>query len=176
MTNNENFMHKPELHFTKLVLFLLMMAVPAMACLSGISGADPTNMEINVALSEDTVNRLLRNSLVEQDEDSLFDDITSIDMQPGLIRMYGTYKHSAGSTVPGSADLAFSTKDGMLNAEITAVDIAGLDIDHPRVTHINDVLAKVFSEEASKNDQVEFVSVNITADAMEITVRVTPLK
>lgn len=62
----------------------------------------------------------------------------------------------------------------MLNAEITAVDIAGLDIDHPRVTHINDVLAKEFAEEASENDVVEFVSVNITADAMEITVRVTP--
>ena len=53
--------------------------------------------------------------------------------------------------------MTFSAKDGMLNAEITAVDIAGLDIDHPR-----------------ENDVVEFVSVNITADAMEITVRVTP--
>jgi hypothetical protein len=36
------------------------------------------------------------------------------------------------------------------------------------------VLAKEFAEEASENDVVEFVSVNITADAMEITVRVTP--
>jgi len=174
MTNKENLLHRQGLHFTKLVLILLMMAMPAMACLSGISGVDPTNMEVNVALSEDTVNRLLRHSLVEQDEDNLFDDITSIDMQPDLIRMYGAYKHSDGSTVPGSADLAFSAKDGMLNAEIIAIDIAGLDIDHPRVTHINDVLAKVFAEEASESDQVEFVSVNITADAMEITVKVTP--
>jgi hypothetical protein len=60
----------------------------------------------------------------------------------------------------------------MLNAEITAVDIAGLDIDHPRVTHINDVMAKAFAEEASDNGEVEFVSVNITADGMEITIRV----
>jgi hypothetical protein len=176
MSNKENLLHRKGLHFTKLVLFLLMMAMPAMACISSISGVDPTNMEVNVALSEDTINRLLRHSLVEQDEDSLFDDITSIDMQPDLIRMYGTYTHSDGATVPGSADITFSVRDGMLNAEITAVDIAGLDIDHPRVTHINDVLAKEFSEEASKNDQVEFVSVNITADAMQITVRVTRLK
>ncbi|GAG47855.1 unnamed protein product, partial [marine sediment metagenome] len=41
--------------------------------------------------------------------------------------------------------------------------------------HINDVLAKEFSEEASENDQVEFVSVNITADAIEITISV-PLR
>jgi hypothetical protein len=175
MTNNDKFMHRPGLHFTKLVLFLLMMALPAMACLSSITG-DDTNLEVTVALSEDAVNRLLRYSFVEQDEDNLFDDITSIDMQPGLIRMYGTYTHSDGSSVPGSADLTISAKDGVLNAEITAVDIAGLDIDHPRVTHINDVLTKKFTEEASENDKVEFVSVNITADAIEITVRVTPLE
>ena len=73
----------------------------------------------------------------------------------------------------GNADLTFSAKDGMLIAEITAVDIAGLDIDHPRVTHINDLMAKAFAENASENDQVEFVSVDITKEAMEITVRVT---
>jgi hypothetical protein len=129
-------------------------------------------VEITVPLSEDAINRLLRSSVVEQDEDNLLDDITSIDMQPGLIRMYGTYTNSDGSSVPGSADLTMSAKDGMLNAEITAVDIAGLDIDHPRVTHINEVMAKAFAEEASDNDDVEFVSVNITADSMEITIRV----
>jgi len=173
MTNNEKYFHRQGLHFTKLVLFLLMIAMSATACLSGIS-VDDTHVEVTVALSEDAVNRLLRHSVVEQDEDedNLFDDITSIDMQPGLIRMYGTYTHSDGSTVPGSADLTMYAKDGMLNAEITAVDIAGINIDHPRVTHINDVLAKAFTEEASDNDEVEFVSVNITADGMEITIRV----
>jgi hypothetical protein len=65
-----------------------------------------------------------------------------------------------------------SAKEGMLNAKITAVDIAGLDIDHPRVTHINNVMAKAFTEEASDEDGVEFVSVIITADGMEITIRV----
>ena len=174
MTNNQKFIHRQGLKFTKLVLFLLMMAMLAMSCISGIA-VDDTNMEVTVTLSEDAVNRLLRHSFVEQDEDNLFDDITSIDMQPGLIRMYGTYTHSDGSTVPGSADLTMNAKDGMLNAEITAVDIAGLNINHPRVTHINDVLAKEFSEEASENDQVEFVSVNITADAIEITISV-PLR
>jgi hypothetical protein len=151
-----------------------MMAMLAMSCISDIA-VDDTNMEVTVTLSEDAVNRLLRHSFVEQDEDNLFDDITSIDMQPGLIRMYGTYTHSDGSTVPGSADLTMNAKDGTLYAEITAVDIAGLNINHPRVTHINDVLAKEFSEEASENDQVEFVSVNITADAIEITISV-PLR
>jgi hypothetical protein len=171
MKNNEKYLHGQGLRFTKLVLFLLVMAMSATACGSSIT-VDETSVEITVPLTESAVNRLLRRSFVEQDDDSLLDDITSIDMQPGLIRMFGTYTHSDGSTVPGSADLTMSAKDGMLNAEITAVDIAGLDIDHPRVTHINDVMARAFSEEASDIDGVEFVSVNITADSMEITIRV----
>jgi hypothetical protein len=154
-----------------LAVFLLIMAMAATACGSSIT-VDDDSVEVTIALSENAVNRLLRYSVVEQNEDNLFDDITSIDMQPGLIRMYGTYTHSDGSTVPGSADLTMSAKDGMLNAEITAIDIAGLDIDHPRVTHINDVMAKAFAEEASDNDKVEFVSANITADGIEIAIRV----
>ncbi len=164
------------LHFAKLVPFLLFVAL-ATACGTSIS-VDEDSVEVTVPLSESAVNQLLRYSFVEQDVDNLFDDITSIDMQPGLIRMFGTYTHSDGSTVPGSADLTMSAKDGALEAEITAVDIAGLDIDHPRVTHINDVMADAFAEEASDdvitigNDQAEFVSVEITEDGMEISIRV----
>ncbi len=171
MKNDEKHMRTRRIHFTMLAVFLLIMAMVATACGSSIT-IDDGSVEVTVALSENAVNRLLRYSFAEQDEDNLFDDITSIDMQPGLIRMYGTYTHSDGSTVPGSADVTMSAKEGMLNAEITAVDIAGLDIDHPRVTHINDVMAKAFAEEASDNGEVEFVSVNITADGMEITIRV----
>jgi hypothetical protein len=170
MTGDRTFMQRLGLHFAKLVPFLLIAAL-ATACGTSIS-IDDDSLEITVPLSESAVNRLLRYSFVDQDDDNLLDDITSIDMQPGLIRMYGTYTNSDGSTVPGSADVTMSAKDGALNAEITAVDIAGLDIDHPRVTHINDVLAEAFGDEASDNDDVEFVSVDITEDGMEITIRV----
>jgi hypothetical protein len=176
MNNDGKFMRRQGLNFAKLVPFLLIVAL-ATACGTSIS-VDEDSVEVTVPLSESAVNRLLRYSFVDQDVDNLFDDITSIDMQPGLIRMFGTYTHSDGSTVPGSADLTMSAKDGALDAEITAVDIAGLDIDHPRVTHINDVMADAFAEEASDdvitigNDQAEFVSVEITEDGMEITIRV----
>ncbi len=174
MNSDRTLMQRQSLHFAKLVPFLIIVAL-ATACGTSIA-IDDDSVEITVPLSESAVNRLLRYSFVEQDDDNLLDDITSIDMQPGLIRMYGTYTNSDGSTVPGSADVTMSAKDGALDAEITAVDIAGLDIDHPRVTHINDVMADAFAEEASdnviSNDQAEFVSVDITEDGMEITIRV----
>ena len=170
MNSDRTFMQRQSLHFAKLVPFLLIVAL-ATACGTSIA-IDDDSVEITVPLSESAVNRLLRYSFVEQDDDNLLEDITSIDMQPGLIRMFGTYTSSDGSTVPGSADVTMSAKDGTLEAEITAVDIAGLDIDHPRVTHINDVMAKAFGDEASDNDDVEFVSVDIAEDGMEITIRV----
>ena len=171
MKNDGKLVHRQRLHLTKWAPFLLIMAVAATACGTSIS-IDDDSVEITVPLSESAVNRLLRFSFVEQDDDNLLDDITSIDMQPGFIRMFGTYTNSDGSTVPGSVDLTMSAKDGALDAEITAVDIAGLDIDHPRVTHVNDVMAEAFADEASDNDDVEFVSVDITEDSMEITIRV----
>ncbi len=171
MKNEEKPMNTLWSPFITLALFLLIIAVAATACGTSIS-IDDDSVEITVPLSESAVNRLLRFSFVEQDDDNLLDDITSIDMQPGFIRMFGTYTNSDGSTVPGSVDLTMSAKDGALDAEITAVDIAGLDIDHPRVTHVNDVMAKAFAREASDNDDGEFVSVDITEDGMEVTIRV----
>ena len=169
--NSEPNMQREGLHLAKLVPFLMIVALAMTACGTSIS-VDEDSVEITVPLSESAINRLLRLSFVDQADDRLFDDITSIDMQPGLIRLFGTYTHSDGSTVPGSADLTMSAKDGTLDAEITAVDIAGLDIDHPRVTHINDVMADAFAEEASDNDQAQFVSVDIAEDGVEITIRV----
>jgi len=172
MKNDGKLMHRQRPHLTKWVPFLLIMAVAATACGIDIS-IDDDSVEVTGTLSESRVNRVLRFSFVRQDDDSLLDDITSIDMRPGLIRMLGTYTNSDGSSVPGSVDLTVSAKDGALEAEITAIDISGLDIDHPRVTQINDVIAKAFSDEASlDNDDVEFVSVDITEDGMEFTARV----
>jgi len=172
-------MIKHTFRFTKLLLFAIsmMMASISMACVfSGLTVGDTTNLELTVALKEDTINRLLRHSFTELDEDNLLEDITSVDMQADLIRIYGTYTNSDGSEVPGSADLTFSVGDGKLNAEIVAVDIAGLDVNHPRVTRINDVLEREVGEAASDNDKVEFVSVEITEDSLEFIIKVTPSK
>jgi hypothetical protein len=146
----------------------------SLAC-SGSSTIDGTsNLKVTINLSENDVNRLLRHSFVEQDEDNLLEDITSIDMQPDVIRIYGTYTNSDGASVPGSVDLTFSVQDGMLQAEIVAVEIAGLDVNHPRVARINDLMTKEFAQAASESDEVEFVSVEITQDSLEFVIKVTP--
>ena len=176
MTISKKFMNRQTSRFTKLVLFAipLLLAVLSLACSAGSIIGDTTSLEVTITLSENDVNRLLRHSFVDQDEDNLLEDITSIDMQPGVIRIHGTYTNSDGATVPGSADITFSVQDGMLNGKITAVEIAGLDVNHPRVTRINDLMTKEFAKAASESDEVEFTSVEITEDSLEFVIQVTP--
>jgi hypothetical protein len=162
-----------------MVLFIvtLMTAMISIACIfSGLTVGGKKNLELTVTLREDIINRLLRHSFTEQDEDNLLKNITSVDMQADLIRIFGTYTHAEGSEVPGSADLTFSAKDGKLHAEIIAVDINGLDVNHPRVSRINDVLEREIGEAASDSDEVEFVSIEITEDSLELIIKVTPSK
>jgi hypothetical protein len=62
----------------------------------------------------------------------------------------------------------------MLNGKITAVEIAGLDVNHPRVARINDSMTREFAKAASESDKVEFTSVEITEDSLEFVIKVTP--
>jgi hypothetical protein len=176
MTISKKLMTGQTSHFTKLVLFVvpLLLAMLSLACGAGSIIGDTTSLEVTASLSENDVNRLLRHSFIDQDEDNLLEDITGVDMQPGVIRIHGTYTNSDGATVPGSADITFSVQDGMLNGKITAVDIAGLDVNHPRVTRINDSMTREFAKAASESDKVEFTSVEITEDSLEFVIKVTP--
>ncbi len=178
MTISKKFMNRQISHLPKWVLFTipLLLAVLSLACSGSSITGGTSSLEVTINLSENDVNRLLRHSFIEQDEDNLLENITSIDMQPGVIRIYGTYTNADGATVPGSIDVTFSAQDGTLRAQITAVEIAGLDINHPRVTRINDVMAREFAQAASESDEVEFVSVEITKDSLEFVIKVTPSK
>ncbi len=178
MTISKKSMNSQTSYVTKLVLFAipLLLAVLSLACSGSSITGGTSGLEITINLSENDVNRLLRHSFIEQDEDNLLEDITSIDMQPDVIRIYGTYTNADGATVPGSIDVTFSAQDGMLQAEIVAVDIAGLDVNHPRIARINKLMTKEFARAASESDEVEFVSVEITKDSLEFVIKVTPSK
>ncbi len=176
MTISNKSMNSQTSHITKWILFAipLLLAVLSLACSGSNILGGTSGLNITINLSENDVNRLLRHSFVDQDEDNLLQNITSIDMQPDVIRIYGTYTHSDGATVPGSVDVTFSVQDEMLQAEIVAVEIAGLDVNHPRVARINKLMTKEFARAASESDQVEFISVKTTEDTLEFVIKVTP--
>ena len=161
-------MNKQKPPRTKLVFLLvpLTLAVLTLAC-----GGSAT---IPITLTESDVNTLLQNSTATSGPDELLVNINSVDLQDGLIRIHGDYEREDGTTIPGSCDLSMEVQDGKLEAEITAVDIAGIDLDDERITRINDEMTKAFSQAASDTDQVEFTSVTITQDTLTFVIKVTP--
>jgi hypothetical protein len=144
----------------------LTLAVLALAC-----GGSAT---IPITLSEADVNRIIQNSTITSGSDELLVEVSSVDMQDGFIRINGTHEREDGTTVPGSCDVALTAQDGMLKAEITAVNIAGIDLNDARITRINDELARDFAESASDTDEVEFTSVTTTEDALTFVIKITP--
>ncbi len=161
-------MNKQTAPRTKLVFLLvpLTLAVLALAC--GGSATFP------ITLSESDVNNLIQNSTATSGPDELLVNINSVDMQDGFIRINGDYEPEDGTTISGSCDLSMGVQNGMLEAEIIAVDIAGVDLDDARITRINDEMTEAFSQAASDTDEVEFTSVTITEDTLKFVIKVTP--
>ena len=161
-------MNKQKLSRTKLVFLLvpLTLAVLTLAC-----GGSAT---IPITLSESDVNTLIQNSTATSGPDELLVNVSSVDLQDGFIRINGDYEREDGTTVPGSCDLSIEVQNGMLKAEIIAVDIDGVDLDDARITRINDEMTREFAQAASDTDEVEFTSVTITEDTLTFVIKVTP--
>jgi hypothetical protein len=153
---------------TKLVFLLvpLTLVVLTLAC-----GGSAT---LVIPLTESDVNQIIQNTTITSGPDDLLVEVSSVDMQDGFIRINGTYEREDGTTIPGSCDLGLTVQDGMLEAEIIAVSIAGVDLDDERIVRINEELTRAFAEAASETDEVEFTSVTITEDKLTLVVKVTP--
>jgi hypothetical protein len=126
---------------------------------------------INVTLSESDVNRILQEAAdVAVGSDAPI-EITSVDIQEGLIRVYGTYTWQ-GITVDGSADMVLTVEDGNLYAEITSVNAQGINIEGDLIERANEELTRRFTEAASQNERVTFTSVTIGGDEVTLSFRV----
>ncbi len=126
---------------------------------------------VNVNMQEDQVNELLSSS-TSHSEDDLLDEVTSIDMQDGLVRVFGT-KTSGVTQVSGSYDISMGQTSGDLWVKVTAVDIPGVDINDPTVTKLNTHLAHDFSQMALENQgKLTFRTVEITQSALKMVIEV----
>jgi hypothetical protein len=168
---------KPEKISTRFLLFVipLTLALLSVACISGITLGDSNSMEVSVTLDENDINSILDLSIdYSDDEDNLLTNITNVDFQDGFIRVFGTHERDENTSVTGSLDFSVTVKNGMLDVEVTGVDIPGLDINDERITRFNQRLGTELSKAATDSDAAEFTEVTITEDAIEITIRITP--
>ena len=153
-------------HGVKRVLWLIPLGIALLGLACGTS-----TPPINVSLSESDVNQILQQAADVAVGSDAPVEITSVDIQEGFVRVYGTYTWE-GITVDGSADLTLTVEDGNLYAEITSVDAQGIQIEGDLIERANEELTRSFTEAASQNDRVTFTSVAIGGDEVTLSFRI----
>lgn len=160
----------PILVLTGLAVFVLMLS--AACVVTDLARGKPVSITVN--LSESQLNDLIQRSSDNLNEsENLLKRITSVDMQPGLVRVYGEYDRPDGVTAEGSYDFTMDTRDGQLEVEVVAVNLGGMTLDDPRVTRINETLKADLTQAARESGaSLRFEDVKITDDTLSMTVTV----
>jgi hypothetical protein len=118
-----------------LAALLLAVAVLASACSINGEVVIPDTINVDVTMTE---------SQLEQDSlgsvgypcNLLLDTITAVEIHDGYVRYYGV-KRLFLAEVYGSFDVALRTENGLLRADVIAVDIPGVEVTDPVVQKVN---------------------------------------
>jgi hypothetical protein len=155
-----------------MVALVLAMILAGLACSFSGRIDSANNLVVNVELKESDINRLLERNSERLDKDAILRKITKVDLQEGLIRVFGTYEKE-GVTLEGSYDLEMKAENGQLMVEIVGVDIEGVELSDERIQRMNDELSKDLAESAREShDEVEFTKVEVTEEAVKISLKV----
>ncbi len=155
---------------TKTIAILIsLLAVALAACGAGLNLNidEQGNLGITVELQEATVNNIIRDAVVTGEGDQIFTEITSVDLKPGVITVNGTRQ-----TTAGNFDLSMASDGGALRAQITAVNVEGLNLESPEIVRANEELATAFRQSASASENVRFDSVEITDTTMKFVITI----
>ena len=164
---------KRQKNFLVTLLVLSMLVLSTLACsFSGVT-LGKGNAEVTVNLQEKGINELLQNTTNHIGaEDILLSEITRVDLQNGMIRVFGIYTKPDGSDAEGSYDLALSAENGRIKAQITGADIEGVSLGDARVQRVNDELQKGLEESyQDSHGEVEFQSIQVTEDAVKFVIK-----
>ncbi|GEM_PF-1633418 len=154
-------------------VFVLILALSSVACAFGGVQMDGNTMSVTIELNEAQVNQMLSQPDANVSSNVLLDEITSVDMQDEVIKVFGRYTKEDGTQAEGSYEVTFYDENGELKAEIVAVDIEGYSIDDPRVAEINNRMAEELAKSASESQgEVRFTDVQIADGKLKMTVEV----
>jgi hypothetical protein len=101
-------------------------------------------------------------------------DVDRLELHDGYIHFLGTKVMPDGTVADCSIDVRLGAEDGMLTAQIIAVDIPGVTLNDSSVIEINhDMEAHLYLHNFDPNSDVQFQEVEVTEDALRIKVQVT---
>jgi len=156
-------------------LFIAALALTSLACSSNPVRISP----IHISPISPTIDITLPQSLFDRASqktdfhvggtfEDLLDRITSVELHDGYIRFIGE-----NDSAEGSFDLSLTAEDGMLKAEVIAVDIPGFELGDEVVTEVNQELEEAFtSMVADSHGEVVFKEVTVVEGGLRLKIQV----
>jgi hypothetical protein len=128
---------------------------------------------VTATMSEADVNAIIQEALARAGNPLLRNP--QVDLQDGQLVINGEHEKRDGSgTVSGTMTATVTAQNGALLAQITSLNIEGVDIGDARVAELNQRLADGFTRRANRdNRQVTVQSVTVANDSMVIVLNVT---
>jgi regulator of protease activity HflC (stomatin/prohibitin superfamily) len=128
---------------------------------------------VSVSVTEAEVNTVVQNALSARANPLLRNP--SVGLQNGQIVVTGEHERRDGAgTVSGTVTLNATVVNGVLNVEVTDVDIEGWDVSDERIQQFNDELEERLGGRARQNNgNATLESVSITDDNLTIQIRVS---
>jgi len=145
-----------------ILLAIVALSIFAMAC--------GRATEFTITLKPPRVLQIIQTALdIAQVEVPL--EISGIEITEGFIRAGGSYTGEDGKTTSGTVDLALSTQEGELKAEIVGADISGVDLSAEEIAGFNEILSREFNQAASAIPGVRILSVETVEGAVKVRVK-----
>lgn len=158
-----------------LVVSLAMLALTTLACSFGGVRMRPHSPVVNITIYEEELNWFSLETGVNAGGncDHLIDEVTRIELHDGFIRFIGEVYQEDGTDVNGSLDLSLGAENGQLKAEVIAVDIPGMDLNHYCIVRANRRLESAFKQMFSDTQgEILFKEVNVEEDYLKMKLQV----
>lgn len=159
------------LHRTILLIALIFTLVGCNRSLDIQPNGDGT-ATVTVGLNESEINTVITTALNNAENPLLRDP--NVDLQVGQIVVSGEHDRQNGSgRVSGSFTLQVSVTNGVIQAQITNVDVEGWDASDERIQEFNDRIASALNGLALRNNpNATLDSITISDDMLEIAITV----
>ena len=148
--------------FRKAIIFVAGVMMLLLAC--GIPGLEDGYLNLDFELDEAQFMNLIEDGTFVINGENVFDLVTSVDFRDGVIHIEGTR-----DGVDGFVDIALSAEDNQLKAEIVDYDVAGME---ENLEQANQVLSDSLSQATGQAGDVEFTNVEVTDEAIVMSLRV----
>lgn len=170
---DKKYLRQP-INLTGFFLVMVLLLTSACSLISPVPGV--VSQSIEITLTEDLFTHAHPTFKVENRDfwEDLDCNVKDMELHDGFIRFQGFQTRFFGFGSACSIDLALTAEKGVLSARVIALDVAGIGLQDPKVTLVNEKLQMTLQlKDRETNLGVSFEKVDVSEDALKLKVIVT---